>query len=59
MAVGAWFTSIVNLYSPYQIMKELYVETVKFLKKSNETIEDMSYGFLSLNGEPYGLKMVY
>lgn len=30
-AAGAWFVPIINLYRPYQIMKELYDETKKFL----------------------------
>jgi len=31
-AAGSWFFPIVNLYRPYQIMKELYRETKKFLR---------------------------
>lgn len=34
-AAGAWFVPIVNLFRPYQIMKELYVETEKFLRKND------------------------
>lgn len=34
-AVGAFFVPIVNLFRPYQIMKELYVETRNFLKSPN------------------------
>jgi len=30
-AAGAWFVPIINLYRPYQIMKELYVETKEIL----------------------------
>jgi hypothetical protein len=30
-AAGCWFVPFVNLYRPYQIMKELYVETKKLL----------------------------
>lgn len=30
-AAGAWFVPIVNLFMPYQIMKELYVESNKVL----------------------------
>lgn len=36
-AAGSWFVPIVNLYRPYQIMKELYVETEKFLLNKNES----------------------
>lgn len=31
-AFGAWFVPFVNLYRPYQIMKELYVETAQLLR---------------------------
>lgn len=30
-AAGAWFVPILNLFRPYQIMKELFVETKKLL----------------------------
>jgi hypothetical protein len=30
-AAGCWFVPIVNLFRPYQIMKEMYVETKKLL----------------------------
>lgn len=33
-AAGAWFVPIVNWFRPYQIMKELYVETEKFLRNN-------------------------
>ena len=39
-AAGAWFVPILNLYKPYQIMKELYVETTKLLRNAGERIED-------------------
>ena len=32
-AAGSWFVPIVNLYRPYQIMKELYLETEALLTK--------------------------
>ena len=32
-AAGCWFVPIVNLYRPYQIMKELYVETKNFFSR--------------------------
>jgi hypothetical protein len=31
-AAGCWFVPIVNLYRPYQIMKEMYEETKRYLK---------------------------
>ncbi len=35
-AAGSWFVPVLNLFRPYQIMKELYVETDKLLKKRLE-----------------------
>jgi hypothetical protein len=32
-AAGAWFVPILNLFRPYQIMKELYVKTIDYLKQ--------------------------
>ncbi|TXI65973.1 MAG: DUF4328 domain-containing protein [Flavobacterium sp.] len=32
-AVGAWFVPILNLFRPYQIMRELYVETENHISK--------------------------
>lgn len=32
-AAGSWFVPIVNLFRPFQIMKELYEETVRILKE--------------------------
>ena len=34
-AAGSWFVPIMNLYRPYQIMKEIYNETKKLLTKNN------------------------
>jgi len=39
-AAGAWFVPIVCLYRPFQIMKELYEETNKVLKKENKIVGD-------------------
>ncbi|PIB35961.1 hypothetical protein BFP72_11425 [Reichenbachiella sp. 5M10] len=36
-AAGSWFTPIIGLYRPYQIMKELYTETEKFIIKHRPT----------------------
>ena len=33
-AAGAWFVPFINLYRPYEIMKELYEETEIYLSKS-------------------------
>ena len=33
-AAGAWFVPIINLYRPFQIMKELYSETTSLLKRN-------------------------
>lgn len=35
-AAGAWFTPIVNLFRPYQIMKELWDETLSLLSSNDE-----------------------
>ena len=32
-AAGAWFVPILNLFRPYQIMRELYVETENYISK--------------------------
>lgn len=37
-AAGSWFVPIVNLYRPYQIMKELYKETKEFLTEKELNI---------------------
>ncbi len=34
-AVGSWFIPIANLWKPYMVMKNLFVETNKLLKKNN------------------------
>lgn len=36
-AAGAWFVPIISLFRPYQIMKELYEETEKFLRKNDSS----------------------
>jgi len=42
-AAGAWFTPIANLYYPYQIMREIWYETLKLLKNiNNKLIESYS-----------------
>ena len=48
-AAGCWFMPIVNLFRPYQIMKELFQETHLFLKRNDvHTREHLSTSFLSL-----------
>ncbi|MDA8570990.1 DUF4328 domain-containing protein [Schleiferiaceae bacterium] len=46
-AAGAWFVPILNLFRPYQIMKELYNETKDLLVKNGLNIsENFSTGIL-------------
>jgi len=39
-AAGCWFVPIVNLYRPYQLMKEMYIETKNFLLKNGIAIKE-------------------
>lgn len=39
-AAGSWFVPIINLYRPYQIMKELYQETKELLIQKGFSIND-------------------
>jgi hypothetical protein len=39
-AAGSWFVPFVNLYRPYQIMKELYVETKNILVKKGLSVSN-------------------
>jgi len=41
-AAGSWFVPIINLYRPYQIMKEIYVET-KYLFTKKGLSEEVGY----------------
>lgn len=41
-AAGSWFVPIINLYRPYQIMKEIYVQTKKLFTK-NGLSEKVNY----------------
>ncbi len=46
-AAGSWFVPIVNLYIPYQIMKELYQETKELLTEKGLSInENFTTGYL-------------
>jgi len=48
-AAGSWFVPIVNLYRPYQIMKELYQETKEYLSKNENSMgQDIPIGPLGL-----------
>ncbi|MDD5149344.1 MAG: DUF4328 domain-containing protein [Flavobacterium sp.] len=48
-AAGCWFVPIINLFRPYQIMKELFQETHLFLKRNDvHTTEHFSMPSLSL-----------
>jgi len=46
-AAGCWFVPIVNLYRPYQIMKELFQETHLFLKR-NDVLTNEHFSTASL-----------
>ncbi|MFV0599213.1 MAG: DUF4328 domain-containing protein [Bacteroidales bacterium] len=37
-ASGAWFVPFLNLYRPYQIMMELYKDTIELLKKKDNNL---------------------
>lgn len=39
-AAGSWFVPIVNLYRPFQIMKELYRKTKELLTKNGMTVSE-------------------
>jgi len=46
-AAGAWFVPIVNLYMPYQIMKELYIETFALMgNKKGEYPENYTTAYV-------------
>jgi Domain of unknown function (DUF4328) len=48
-AAGCWFVPIVNLFRPYQIMKELFQETQLFLKRNEaHTSEHLAMPSLGL-----------
>jgi len=40
-AAGCWFVPILNLFRPYQLMKEMYVETRRYLNDNGMVIKDM------------------
>ncbi|SRR6056297_1052796 len=46
-AAGSWFVPIIHLYRPYQIMKELYHETIGILTRKGLILrKEYSIGFL-------------
>ncbi|GHU97488.1 hypothetical protein FACS1894156_9000 [Bacteroidia bacterium] len=48
-AAGSWFVPIVSLYRPYQIMKEIYIETKRLLmRKGLSEKNDYSTSYLGL-----------
>ena len=47
-AAGCWFVPIVNLFRPYQIMKELFQDTYLFLKR-NEVHTKEHFSMISLS----------
>ena len=56
-AIAGWFVPIVSWYMPYQIMKELYVESKKILlKKGKINNEDLSTKYL---GYWWALWLIY
>lgn len=48
-AAGSWFVPIINLYRPFQIMKELYEQTKTHLTRNNiEVNENFTTKYLSI-----------
>lgn len=48
-AAGSWFVPFVNLYRPYQIMKELYEETKNYISGKDGTSQiDLATSFLGI-----------
>jgi hypothetical protein len=47
-AAGSWFVPIVSFYRPYQIMKELYEESIELLEKRGIRIPDISMSYISI-----------
>ncbi|MBI5325988.1 MAG: DUF4328 domain-containing protein [Ignavibacteriae bacterium] len=46
-AIGSWFVPILNLYRPYKIMKELYIETNRYLtNKISELTPELKITFV-------------
>ena len=41
-AAGSWFVPIISLYRPYQIMKEMWLETTKIIKSKSDDIVNHS-----------------
>ncbi|GAA4757323.1 MULTISPECIES: DUF4328 domain-containing protein [Flavobacterium] len=44
-AAGSWFIPFICLYRPYQIMKEMYTETVDYLEDQNKKIGNQYYSY--------------
>lgn len=48
-AAGAWFVPIINLYRPYQIMKELYTKTSELIEERGVSFYgDLNVGALNI-----------
>lgn len=47
-AAGSWFVPILNLFRPYQIMKELYENTHRLLKRGGEPYASANLTFVNL-----------
>ena len=47
-AAGSWFVPIVSFYRPYQIMKELYEESIELLEKRGIHIPNISMNYISV-----------
>lgn len=47
-AAGSWFVPIVSFYRPYQIMKELYEESIELLEKRGIRVPDISMNYISV-----------
>jgi len=47
-AAGSWFVPILNLFRPYHIMKELYYNTHRLLKREGESYASANLTFVNL-----------
>lgn len=48
-AAGSWFVPIVNLFRPYQIMKELYVESKRYIIGNDDSLQlDLNTNFVGI-----------
>jgi hypothetical protein len=47
-AAGSWFVPVISLFRPYQIMKELYEESIELLEKRGIRVPDISMNYISV-----------